>query len=58
MPYEYLNTRVRVMLARLLAPQQFLALLELRELPQLITALERHRLCPGARTQLGRVLRV
>jgi V/A-type H+-transporting ATPase subunit C len=39
MSYEYLNTRVRVMLARLLAPQQFLALLELRELPQLITAL-------------------
>jgi V/A-type H+-transporting ATPase subunit C len=39
MSYEYLNTRVRVMLAKLLKPQQFLALLELRELTQLITAL-------------------
>jgi len=39
MAYEYLNTRVWVMLAKLLKPQQFLALLELRELPQLLTAL-------------------
>jgi V/A-type H+-transporting ATPase subunit C len=39
MSYEYLNTRIRVMLAKLLKPQQFLALLELRELTELVTAL-------------------
>ncbi len=39
MAYEYLNTRVRVMLAKLLKPQQFLALLELRELTELLRAL-------------------
>lgn len=39
MSYEYLNTRVRVMLAQLLKPQQFQALLELRELGELVNAL-------------------
>lgn len=39
MSYEYLNTRVRVMLAQLLKPQQFQALLELHELGELVTAL-------------------
>ncbi|MDW8111598.1 MAG: V-type ATPase subunit [Candidatus Bipolaricaulota bacterium] len=39
MSYEYLNTRVRLMLARLLTPAQFSALLELRSLDELIHAL-------------------
>nr|BAL57683.1 V-type H+-transporting ATPase subunit C [uncultured Acetothermia bacterium]BAL59367.1 V-type H+-transporting ATPase subunit C [Candidatus Acetothermum autotrophicum] len=39
MSYEYLNTRVRVMLAKLLKPQQFQELLELRELGELQSAL-------------------
>ncbi|MCX8103785.1 MAG: V-type ATPase subunit [Candidatus Bipolaricaulota bacterium] len=39
MSYEYLNTRVRVMLAKLLKPKQFEALLELRELGELVNAL-------------------
>ncbi|MCS7198205.1 MAG: V-type ATPase subunit [Candidatus Bipolaricaulota bacterium] len=39
MSYEYLNTRVRVMLAKLLKPKEFEALLELRELDELIDAL-------------------
>ncbi|MDW8141593.1 MAG: V-type ATPase subunit [Candidatus Bipolaricaulota bacterium] len=39
MSYEYLNTRVRLMLARLLTPAQFHALLELRSLQELTNAL-------------------
>lgn len=39
MSYEYLNTRVRVMLAKLLKPEDFQALLELRELSELVNAL-------------------
>jgi V/A-type H+-transporting ATPase subunit C len=39
MSYEYLNTRVRVMLAKLLKPKELLALLELRELGELVNAL-------------------
>lgn len=39
MSYEYLNTRVRVMLARLLTPKQFEAFLELHELGELVNAL-------------------
>lgn len=39
MSYEYLNTRVRLMLARLLTPTQFSALLELRSLEQMTNAL-------------------
>lgn len=39
MSYEYLNTRVRVMLAKLLKPEYFRALLELRELGELVNAL-------------------
>jgi V/A-type H+-transporting ATPase subunit C len=39
MAYEYLNTRVRVMHAKLLKPARFLAFLELGELSKLINAL-------------------
>ncbi|MFN4218730.1 MAG: V-type ATPase subunit [Candidatus Bipolaricaulia bacterium] len=39
MSYEYLNTRVRVMLAKLLTPEQFEMLLDLRELGELVNAL-------------------
>lgn len=39
MAYEYLNTRVRVMLAKLLKPAQLVSLLELRELDELVHAL-------------------
>jgi V/A-type H+-transporting ATPase subunit C len=39
MSYEYLNTRIRVMLAKLLKPEHFQALLELRELGELVNAL-------------------
>lgn len=39
MAYEYLNTRVRVMLAKLLKPDQMRALLELSELDEMIRAL-------------------
>lgn len=39
MSYEYLNTRIRVMLAKLLTPKQFEALLELRDLSGLVNAL-------------------
>lgn len=39
MSYEYLNTRVRLMLARLLTPAQVGALLELRSLAEMVNAL-------------------
>ncbi len=39
MSYEYLNTRVRVMLAKLLKPAQLVSLLELRELGEMIDVL-------------------
>src|SRR4030067_3278638 len=39
MSYEYLNTRLRFMKMRLLTPQQFKSLIELRDLEEVIHAL-------------------